>query len=99
MYTWIGLKYKFFFGKYDILIGNEIQNITFKNDNFFYNDNPEPLNGLMQVTILPPRNLFYAFLPIKLKMRELFFTVEHSTRNQYLPPHPHPHPHPVKISN
>ena len=75
MYSWIGLKYKFFFGTYDILIGNEIKNISFKNNEFFYKDNPEPLNGLMQITILPPKNLFYGFLPIKLSNDRTVYTL------------------------
>jgi len=75
MYPWIGINNKFFFGKYDILIGEEIEKIEFKNGNFFYDNSSEPLNGLMQITILPPKNLFYAFLPIKLKNNRTVFTL------------------------
>jgi G:T-mismatch repair DNA endonuclease (very short patch repair protein) len=75
MYPWVSLKYKFFFGKYDILIGKDIEKIVFKNNEFFYSDIPEPLDGLMQITILPPKNLFYPFLPIKLKNNKTVFTL------------------------
>ena len=74
-YSFIAMSKKFFIGKYDIVIGKEIKNISYKNGNFFYSDNSEPLNGLMQISILPPKNLFYPFLPIKLKNEKTVFTL------------------------
>jgi G:T-mismatch repair DNA endonuclease (very short patch repair protein) len=75
MYPYIGLKYSFPFGKYDIIVGNDTKHIIFKNENFFYRQDPQPLCGLMLVTIIPPKNLFYPFLPYKLKNGRTVFSL------------------------
>ena len=74
-YSFIAMTKQFFVGKYDIVIGKEIENISYKNGNFYLKGNSKPVNGLMQISILPPKNLFYPFLPIKLKNEKTVFTL------------------------
>lgn len=74
-YSMIALTKQFFIGKYEIIIGKDIENIVHTNGNFFYKGKSEPLNGLMQISILPPKNLFYPFLPIKLTNEKTVFTL------------------------
>lgn len=75
MYSYIALKFKFCLGPYKIIIGDEIQKINFQNLEFFFDNDLCPMSGTMLLTILPPRNLFYPFLPYRLKNEKTVYTL------------------------
>ena len=64
-YASIAAEYKFMVGKYQILIGKTIKDLKLNNNIFYYN-NKEVL-GAVLISILPPQNLMYPFLPYKTK--------------------------------
>ena len=75
MYSYIGLTSKFGIGQYEIIVGNELKNITFKNGLYFYKDFNDPMVGTMLVSILPPKKLFFPFLPYRLENETTIFTL------------------------
>jgi G:T-mismatch repair DNA endonuclease (very short patch repair protein) len=75
MYSYIGLTSKFGIGTCKVIIGKEIENITLKNGQYFYKDSSDPMIGTMMVTILPPKKLFFPFLPYRLENDTSIFTL------------------------
>ena len=60
LYSYCAINFEYFIGKYKILMGKELANISFKDNLFYYNENI--IYGTMLVTIVPPRNLFLPYL-------------------------------------
>ena len=70
LYSFVAIKNPFMTGPYQILVGSLIKKIIFENDNYFFIENnfqKTKMQGTMLITILPPRNIFIPFLPIKLE--------------------------------
>ena len=63
LYSFCAINFPTNVGKYDILIGNELDDITYQNNKIFYKG--KKIFGAIQVTILPPQNLFLPFLMYK----------------------------------
>jgi hypothetical protein len=64
-YSYCAIQNKFMVGKYKVLMGNNLQNLSFKNNNLFYND--QIINGSLLLTILPPKDLYRPFLLYRTK--------------------------------
>jgi len=71
LYSYCAINFQYFVGKYEVLIGKEIENISLSNDNFMYKN--ELMYGTMLVTIVAPKNLFLPYL--------LYRTVDGKTIN------------------
>lgn len=65
LYSYCAVNYRYMVGKYDILIGKDINNLVLKN-NLFYLENDHIL-GSMLLTILAPSDLHYPFLMYRKK--------------------------------
>jgi hypothetical protein len=52
-------------GKYKILMGTELQNLTFKNNELYYKD--LKINGSLLLTFVPPKDLYRPFLLYRTK--------------------------------
>ncbi len=65
LYSYCAIKFEFMIGKYEILIGKDLNKIEIKETEFYVNG--EIISGTMLVTILPPQNLKYPFLLYRLK--------------------------------
>ncbi len=65
LYSYCAIKFEYMSGKYEVLMGKEVNKIEIRQSEFFYNG--QLINGTMLVTILPPKNLKYPFLPYRLK--------------------------------
>ncbi len=55
LYSYVAMSFPFFTSKYTVLLGNDLNNVSFQNGLFYYNG--EQMYGTMLVTILPPKNL------------------------------------------
>ena len=64
-YAFIAAEYKFMVGKYYILIGDNIEKLQLQNNKFMYNNTP--VLGAVLISILPPQNLMFPFLPYRTK--------------------------------
>jgi hypothetical protein len=65
LYSYCAIQFKYMKGKYNVLIGKEIENISLVNNKFVYKN--VPIMGSMLVTILPPSNLLFPFLLYRTK--------------------------------
>jgi hypothetical protein len=65
LYSYVAITYPFFTSKYEVLMGKDLDNITYDNEknSFFYNG--KKMFGTMLVTILPPRKLYVPYLLLK----------------------------------
>ena len=86
MYSHIGLTSKFGVGAYKIIVGNDLKYINLKNGQFYFKNDVNYMVGVMMVSILPPKNLFYPFLPYRLNDESSIFTLcakcsENETKN------------------
>ena len=75
MYSHIAMTSKFPIGPYKILLGKDVNDIAFKSGQFFYKDIQNPMVGVMMISILPPKDLFFPFLPYKLKDETTVFSL------------------------
>jgi hypothetical protein len=75
MYSHIALESKFAVGRYEVLIGNDLNQIVLKNNQFFYKQSNISMVGVMMVSILPPKSLFFPFLPYRLDDETTVFTL------------------------
>jgi hypothetical protein len=64
-YAFIASEYKFMVGKYVVLMGQSINELKLNNNKFFYNG--KPVLGSLLLSILPPQNLTFPFLPYRMK--------------------------------
>ena len=64
-YAFVAAEYKFMVGKYTVLMGNSIEQLKVENNNFFFNN--KPTLGALLISILPPQNLAFPFLPYRTK--------------------------------
>ena len=64
-YAFVASEYKFMVGKYTVLIGDSIQKLQLQNNKFFFNN--KHVLGAVLLSILPPQNLMFPFLPYKTK--------------------------------
>lgn len=64
LYSYCAINFKFMTGKYDIIMGNKLGNITFESNKLFYSN--LPITGAIFLKILPPQNLLYPFLMYRL---------------------------------
>jgi hypothetical protein len=60
LYSYCAVSFKYMCDRYEILIGDKINNIKVQNNQFYYLDTK--IYGTMLVTILPPKKLFKPFL-------------------------------------
>lgn len=65
LYSYCAINFPSNYGKYDILIGDDLKLITIKNNQFFYKE--KRIFGAVQLTILPPRKMFLPFLMYRIK--------------------------------
>ena len=72
-YTFIASEYKFMVGKYIILMGENLSKLKIVNNKFFY-DNKSVLGSLL-VSIIPPQNLMFPFLPYRTKSGQTINTL------------------------
>jgi hypothetical protein len=63
LYSYAAISFPFFTGKYNVIIGKDVNNITLNNNGFYVSG--KEIYGTMLVTILPPRKLFLPFLLTK----------------------------------
>ena len=63
LYSYCAINFKFMTGKYKIIIGNEILKLSVNRNKLFFEN--KPISGSMLVTILPPQDLLYPFLPYR----------------------------------
>lgn len=74
MYSYVSIKFPFMVGKYQIIMGDKLNNISIKNNKFYYNDCK--IMGACLLTIIPPQNLFLPFLMYRRKKdRKTFNTL------------------------
>jgi hypothetical protein len=64
-YAYIASEYKFMVGKYVVLIGNTISDLKIINNTFYFNN--KTVLGSLLISILPPQNLMFPFLPYRTK--------------------------------
>ena len=64
-YAFVASEYKFMVGKYTVLIGDSIEKLKLENNKFFFNGNA--VQGAVLISILPPQNLMFPFLPYRTK--------------------------------
>lgn len=69
LYSHVAMNQSFNVGKYQVLIGKATNNITIQNGQFYYTD--KRIFGVMQVTILPPKRLYFPFLTFRFKDRSV----------------------------
>lgn len=65
LYSFCTINFPFMKGKYDILMGKSLGNISLSNGKFMYLN--QPMMGSILLMILPPKNLLYPFLLYKKK--------------------------------
>jgi len=65
LYSFCAIKYPSFVGKYEILIGKNLSKVKLTNNLLFFEN--EKLQGTILVSILPPKDLKFPFLPFRLK--------------------------------
>ena len=73
LYSFCALTFKFMTGKYDILLGDKLNNIKISNNSFTYFS--KPISGTVLITILPPKKLKYPFLLYKTKLGHTVLTL------------------------
>ena len=59
-YSFSAIQNKFMIGKYKVLMGNDLKELEFKNNEMYYKN--KIINGSLLLTILPPKNLYRPFL-------------------------------------
>ena len=75
MYSYIAMTSKFAIGNYQILVGRDLLKIIFKDNLFYYENNPNPMVGVMLVNVLAPKTLMFPFLPLRLEDESTVFTL------------------------
>ena len=60
LYSFCAINFKFMIGKYHILLGNALQNLSIQNNKFFFEN--KHIMGTILLTITAPKTLFYPFL-------------------------------------
>ena len=75
MYCFIAMTSKFSIGSYKILVGDDLKKIELKQNDFYYENNPNPMVGVMFVSIIPPKTLLFPFLAYRLKNEKVVFTL------------------------
>lgn len=65
LYSYCAINFKFMTGKYIILIGKTLDEISLSGNKFLFQGNQ--IMGSILLTILPPKNLFYPFLLYRTK--------------------------------
>jgi G:T-mismatch repair DNA endonuclease (very short patch repair protein) len=65
LYSYCAIKFEFMIGKYEILMGKDLNKIEIRESDFYVDG--QLISGTMLVTILPPQNLKYPFLLYRLK--------------------------------
>jgi hypothetical protein len=74
LYSYVSIKFPFMTGKYSILMGNDLKQISIKNNKFYFND--LQIMGACLLTIIPPKDLFLPFLMYRRKKdRKTFNTL------------------------
>ncbi|MBM3939041.1 MAG: hypothetical protein FJ333_10390, partial [Sphingomonadales bacterium] len=61
LYSYVSMSQKFMVGPYEVLIGQCLENLKVENNHFYYN-NRLVHGGVMLLSILPPKKLYYPFL-------------------------------------
>ena len=65
LYSFCAINFPYMIGKYEVLIGNSLNNLTIRNNKFLFKDNF--VMGSILLKILPPKNLFAPFLLYRTK--------------------------------
>lgn len=65
LYSYCAIKHDFMIGKYEIIMGTKLSNLSIVNNIFCYNN--QRVKGAIFLRILPPRNLKYPFLMYRLQ--------------------------------
>jgi G:T-mismatch repair DNA endonuclease (very short patch repair protein) len=73
LYSYCAINFPTNYGPYEILIGDALELVTLKKNKFFYLDNR--IFGAIQLTIIPPNNLYLPYLMYKLKNQKTVLTL------------------------
>lgn len=73
LYAFCAVKNAFAVGKYDIVVGQDLEHITILNNKFYYKK--QKVFGAIQLAILPPKNLNIPFLLYRTKNRKSLLTL------------------------
>jgi G:T-mismatch repair DNA endonuclease (very short patch repair protein) len=65
LYSYCAINFPYMVGRYDVLMGKDLNKIEIRDSNFYINNNL--IYGTMLVTILPPQNLKFPYLLYRLK--------------------------------
>jgi hypothetical protein len=73
LYSYACFKFPLMIGKYEILMGEQLQNIKFQNGKFVYHN--IEMFGTMLATVIPPKNCFRPFLLYRTKSGKVVNTL------------------------